>query len=294
MPTIDIQYFKEDTFVHRLHPLTKIIFEFSILVIAAVFNEPVFLGMVILAIMGVAALAKVPAKKFRYMWVMVYIVLFMVITQGVWFTSFGEFGDIDAGFQWRTLFHLWPTWAPGGPRIPVIFEGANYGFSLGLRVVAIALAFPILVLTTHPSDLTRFLSKIRIGSWRIPYNIIFVFTAGFRFIPTVSREFDQTFDAQRSRGVSFGGYNLIKKIKTIVPMFVPVLTSSLLSAQDLTLALETRAFGAPTERTFIHEVHWRRVDWVVSILLILAAIVCIFLTNEYGLGVLPYTPQRNF
>ena len=35
MPTIDIQYFKEDSFVHRLHPFTKIIFEISVLVAAA-------------------------------------------------------------------------------------------------------------------------------------------------------------------------------------------------------------------------------------------------------------------
>ena len=48
MPTIDIQYFKKDTLVHRLHPLTKIIFELSVLVIAAAFNEPLFLAMVIL------------------------------------------------------------------------------------------------------------------------------------------------------------------------------------------------------------------------------------------------------
>ncbi|MCY3898469.1 MAG: energy-coupling factor transporter transmembrane component T [Caldilineaceae bacterium] len=293
MPTIDIQYFKEDSFVHRLHPFTKVVFEISVLVAAAAFNEPLFLAVVILAIMGVAALAKIPARKFRYMWVLTYIVLFMVITQGVWFTSFGDFGDIDVEFEWRTLFNLWPAWAPGGPRIPVIFEGANYGFSLGLRVVAISFAFPILVLTTHPSDLTRFLSQIRIVSWRIPYNVIFVFTTAFRYIPTVSREFDQTLDAQRSRGVHFGGFNPIRQIRVLMTLFVPVLTSSLLSAHDLTLALETRAFGAPTERTFIHEVHWRKADWGVTALLIIIVVVCLILANRYGLGVLPYTPQRN-
>lgn len=293
MPTIDIQYFKEDTFVHRLHPLTKIVFELAVMVIASVFNEPLFLGVIILGIIGVAALAKVPIKKFRYMWIVSYVVLFMVITQGVWFTSFGDFVDIGVEFEWRTLFHLWPSWAPGGPRIPFIYQGANYGFSLGLRVVAISLAFPILVMTTHPSDLTRFLSQIRIGSWKIPYNAIFVFTSAFRYIPMVSREFDQTLDAQRSRGVSFGGRNLIKQIRALVPLFVPVLTSSLLKAQDLTLALETRAFSAPTERTFMHEVDLRWVDWVVTLLLVFVTIVCIILANEHGIGLLPYTPQRN-
>ena len=88
MPTIDIQYFKKDTLVHRLHPLTKIIFELSVLVIAAAFNEPLFLAMVILGILGVAALANIPPRKFRYMWVLSYIGAFHGHHPGaIWFTS---------------------------------------------------------------------------------------------------------------------------------------------------------------------------------------------------------------
>ena len=125
MPTIDIQYFKEDSFVHRLHPFTKIIFEIAVLVTAAAFNEPLFLAAEILAIIGVAALAKIPARKFRYMWVLLYIVLFMVITQGVWFTSFGDFGDIDAEFEWLTLFHRVASMGPGRATNPGYFRGSQ-------------------------------------------------------------------------------------------------------------------------------------------------------------------------
>jgi energy-coupling factor transport system permease protein len=136
--------------------------------------------------------------------------------------------------------------------------------SLGLRLAAIALAFPILVMATHPSDLATALAEIRIGSWRIPYNLIFVFTSALRYIPTISREFDHTIDAQHSRGVEFEGYNIVNQVRAAMPLFVPVLTSSLVRAQDLTIALETRAFGATGERTFGHEVRWRPVDWAVS------------------------------
>ena len=69
MPVIEIEYFRADTFVHRLHPFTKIIFEIVIFVTAAVINDPLYSLTIILAIIGIINLAKIPVRKFRYMWV---------------------------------------------------------------------------------------------------------------------------------------------------------------------------------------------------------------------------------
>lgn len=291
MPVIEIEYFKAESPIHRLHPFTKIIFELAIFAIAAVFNEPAYLAALIAAVLIVIAVARIPLRKFRYMRVVAFAVAFMVVTQALWFTSFGDFGGVS-GQQWHTLFYVWPAWAPGGPAIPFVLEGAIYGLSLGMRVTAISLAFPILIMTTHPSDLVTALAAIRIGHWRIPYNLIFVLTSGLRYVPTVSREFDHTLDAQRARGVEFEGGNLIQQVRSAVPLFVPVLTSSLVRAQDLTIALETRAFGATEQRTFIREVRFQAVDWVACALLIVLAGVCVIAVWQYGLGVLPYTPRR--
>ena len=292
MPVIEIEYFKADTHIHRLHPFTKIIFELVVFVIAAVINAPIYMCVFILAIVALIRLAHIPARKFRYMWIVAYIVLFLVVTQGVWFTSFGDFGDLDAQFEWNTLFHLWPVWAPGGPKVPFVLEGAIYGLALGLRFVVISLAFPLLIIATHPSDLVTSLSKLRLGSWRIPYNLIFVFATALRYVPSVSREFDHTIDAQRSRGVDFGGYNLYRQIRASVPLFIPVIVSSMLRAQDLTLALETRAFGALPTRTFVREVKWHRSDLIICTILVLIGIACVIAVNQYEIGILPYTPQR--
>lgn len=291
MPAIEIEYFNAETPVHRLHPFTKMIFEVAIFVIAMVFNAPLYLIALGFGVAAIAAIARVPMRKFRYMWVVFYVALFFIATQGVWFTSFGAFGDVENTFVWHTLFHVWPTWVPGGPRIPFVLEGAIFGLALGLRLMVISLAFPIPIMTTHPSDLVASLAQIRVGSWRLPYNFIFAFASALRFIPTVSREFDNTLDAQRARGVEFEGYNIARRIRATVPLMVPVLTSSLVHAHDLTLALETRAFGAETTPTIIREVKWQTVDWVVSIALILITIGCVVAARQYGLGVLPYTPQ---
>lgn len=291
MPVIDIEYFKADTPVHRLHPFTKLAFELAVFIIAAVFNQPLYLLAIIAVNLLIIALARVPLHKFRYMRVVAYVVLFLIVTQAIWFTSFGDFGGL-AGFQWHTLFYLWPAWAPGGPRIPFVLEGAIYGLSLGLRLVAISLAFPILIMATHPSDLVTALASVRLGRWRIPSNLIFVFTSALRYVPTVSREFDHTIDAQRSRGVEFEGGNIVSQVRAAMPLFVPVITSSLIHAQDLTIALETRAFGATEQRTFLREVKFRWQDAIVCGLLAAVTLACVIAAWHFGLGLLPYTPSR--
>ena len=291
MPVIDIEYFKAETPIHRLHPFTKLAFELAVFIVAAVFNHPLYLLALISADLAIIALARVPLRKFRYMRVVTYVVLFLVFTQAVWFTSFGDFGGLD-GFEWHTLFHVWPAWAPGGPRIPFVLEGAIYGLSLGLRLVAISLAFPILIMATHPGDLVTALAGVRLGRWRIPPNLIFVFTSALRYVPTVSREFDHTIDAQRARGVEFEGGNVISQVRAAMPLFVPVLTSSLIHAQDLTIALETRAFGAAAQRTFLREVKFRWQDAVVCCLLLVVTVASVMAAWQFGYGLLPYTPGR--
>ena len=116
MPTVEIEYIKADSFIHKLHPLSKLIFELVIFAIASVFNAPLYTTIIILSVIVIIRVAKIPFKKFRYMRYVLYIVLFLIFTQGIWFTSFGDYGDIGTSFEWHTLFHLWPAWAPGAAR----------------------------------------------------------------------------------------------------------------------------------------------------------------------------------
>jgi energy-coupling factor transport system permease protein len=215
--------------------------------------------------------------------------VFLVVVQGVWFTSFGAMGRAE--FESHTLFYVWPSFLPGGPAIPFSAEGAIFGLSLGLRFAAIALAFPLFVITTHPSDLVTALAAVRVRDRRIPYNLIFAFATAFRLVPMVSEQFDRTYDAQRARGVELEGRNFAQAIRSTVPLFVPVLTRSMLHAQDLTLALETRAFGSQNSRTHMHEVHATWADYIVAAALVLATIGAWYATSVLGFGVLPFAPQ---
>lgn len=286
MPLIDIEYIKDDSVVHRFHPFVLLVFEVAVFVVAGSLSHPAALAGLLVLLIGVARLARVPAGRFRYLWVVAAVMVIFVVTQGVWFTSFGDLGE--RAIRTHVLFHLWPSWAPGGPRVPFVLEGAVYGLALGLRFLAIAFAFPLLVMTVHPRDLITALARIRLGSHRLPYELIFVFANALRYVPMISRRFDETMDAQRTRGAEFEGRHLVRRIRATVPLLVPVVTSSLVHAQDLTLALETRAFGARRERTFARELHVGPLDVAVMAGLVLLAVACVVVTRSYGWGVLRF------
>lgn len=284
---IDITYVKRDSILHRLHPLAKVAFEFCVFIVAAVFTSPVFLLGMIVVCLGLIALGKLPWHKFRYMRFIVVVAAILVATQAVWFTSFGDYGGRH--LHDHILFYLIPGWIGGEPRVPVVWEGIVWGSVLSLRLATIALAFPLLVMTTHPSDLIVALTDLHVGNRRIPYSLVFAFATALRFVPTVSAQFDRTVDAQRARGVEMDGYNVVRRIKAAVPIFVPVLTSSIIHAHDLTLALETRAFGSPVERTVLREVRFNLRDTLVVLGLLALAIVAIGLAH-LGYGQLSFAP----
>jgi len=287
MPIIDIEYTPRQSLVHWLHPFVIIVFELCVLALAAVFNSPTALAVLILVICGIIAVARLPIHKFKYMWITVGVSVFFVITQGIWFTSFGEL--VEANFQPTVLFHLWPGWLPGGPVIPFTLEGAVFGLALGMRFWAIALAFPLLVMTVHPADLTNALARMHIFGKKLPPNFIFIFVSALRYVPTISRQFDETMDAQRARGVEFDRGGPIRRTRALFSILIPVVTTSLVSARELTLALDTRAFGAVRERTFLRAVtlHWW--DEVLIVLLVLVTVTVIVLQNLYHFGSLSYT-----
>ena len=77
-----------------------------------------------------------------------------------------------------------------------------------------------------------------------------------RFIPTFSRDFQLTMDAQRARGYELekirGG--LIEQIRKMGPIFVPVTIHAIISSEDIIDAMDLRAFGVGP-RTWLDVLH---------------------------------------
>jgi len=126
-------------------------------------------------------------------------------------------------------------------------EGLEYALGLSLRFINLLCCTSIIILATKPSDLIQ--SLVRRGlSPRFGY----VMSSVLQIIPQMSNTTQVILDAQKSRGMETEG-NLFVRAKAYIPLLAPLVMSSLVSANDRSLALEVRAFNAQRKRTFLSE-----------------------------------------
>jgi energy-coupling factor transport system permease protein len=137
-----------------------------------------------------------------------------------------------------------------------------------LRVLIFVLIALFVSFTTLPSDLAEALT-----GWLKPLrklgvpadDIAMIVFIAIRFIPVLAEEFDTIRKAQTVRGVDFSG-GLLKRIRQVIYLLVPVFRSALRRADDLALAMESRGYISGTPRTTYSQWRYRTGDIVFCLL----------------------------
>src|SRR6056297_1843775 len=93
----------------------------------------------------------------------------------------------------------------------------NFALIIILRIVVLMLVFSIYFQTTSPEDLSEALLKLK-----FPYSLAFSLSLAFRFVPTMATETQIITDAQKSRGHRIEEGGVIKKIRNLIPLLVPL------------------------------------------------------------------------
>jgi len=160
-----------------------------------------------------------------------------------------------------------------------------FGIAMSLKVIAIITCVPILTMTTPTSKLIVALSKLR-----VPYSLIFVLAIAMRFTPLIMMTYNEIIEAQKIRGHDIDKMNLISHLrKAYIPIVTPLFISVLRHADELQISIESRAFGAVKERTYIEEIKIGAAD-------VFAILVMLFLAAEMIFGVVVWgtmIPQSN-
>ena len=100
-------------------------------------------------------------------------------------------------------------------------------------------------------------------------------TLSLRFIPTLLEEAQRLKNAQVSRGASFDG-NLIQRIKSIVPLILPLFISAFRRADDLALAMDSRCYTGGEGRTSFRKLLFNKYDYIVLICVITGTFLLFF------------------
>ncbi|MDO4502732.1 MAG: energy-coupling factor transporter transmembrane component T [Coriobacteriia bacterium] len=117
-----------------------------------------------------------------------------------------------------------------------------------LRLVACAVPLFLVFYVTRLNDIANSLVKIL----HVPYKYAFTFMSTVRFIPLFMNDMAGIMEAQTARGVEFDG-SLVKRLRLMVPLCVPLLVSSVRKTNSAAIAAEVRGFNLRTSASGFKE-----------------------------------------
>jgi energy-coupling factor transport system permease protein len=135
-----------------------------------------------------------------------------------------------------------PLW-PGGPEIS--YEGLNQGLLVGFRLLLALWVASLLTFTTTPHNLGLGMERLfhplrRLG---IPVDDLGLMIAlTVRFLPILLEELDRITRAQSSRGWVLNRGGALQRVKNLLPIVVPLLTSVVERAETTVVALQCRGY----------------------------------------------------
>ena len=204
--------------------------------------------------------------------------LFILLAGGlrpaaVWFKARGLCGLIGMLFLIQCLFERGgePLLKLGGIML-VSAAGFHSAVLVSLRLLIIVLS-ALIALCGEPRDYLLALTQCH-----VPYEIAFMVLAALRFLPMLREEAQDVLCAMQMRGLRLKKTGLKHQVKAYISIMLPVTAGAIRRAEQLSLAMEARAFRAFPRRTTMRRLHLRAADRACAALygLALAAIVVIF------------------
>jgi len=162
--------------------------------------------------------------------------------------------------------------------IQITDQGLIFAAKMVSRIFMLVSATFLLTYTTSPIALTdaleRAMSPLRYI--KVPvHELSMMMTIALRFIPTLIEETDKIMSAQKARGGDFESGNIIRRMKALLPLLIPLILSAFRRANELATAMECRCYHGGEGRTRLRVLRWRGLDAVVifGCLAALAAVI---------------------
>ena len=155
------------------------------------------------------------------------------------------------------------------------WDGLVLGLTSGLRLLSLILLLPLLTETTSTHELAQGLAALRVN-----YKAAFVVTSAINLVPVLEEEARFIIDAQKLRGLrNFDEGGLRGKLKAFPALAVPLIISAMRRSQSMAFAMDSRAFGAYSTRSWLTPLKMKTRDWLA---LIISVVFCaIMLTFNF-------------
>lgn len=258
-------YFDQNSFLHRLNPLSKIVAVFPSLTFLIVVTDPWCPGGFVLF----WALLTIFLGKIKIGWYLKRTLPLVLLTTG-FIIIYPFIINPKMVSDTQLLFTIFDK--------KIYLDGIIYGLTTALRAMAMMLGTLVFVIT---SDLADFIRSL-VQQVKLPYRIGFSMMATFRFIPMLSGEMDNIKAAHKVRGVS-DKRGLIAQYSRMRRYSIPLLATGIRKAERVALAMESRAFGAYQDRTWFRKSRFNIYDGIFIVCCWALSLFYLLIINHAGL-----------
>ncbi len=149
------------------------------------------------------------------------------------------------------------------------------GFSMAALVTLrlfIILLSAVLILTGDSRDYL-----LALNQWHLPYEISFMVMAALRFVPILREEAQDVLCAVQMRGTKVKKTSLMNKMRVYTGILMPVVSGAIRRSEQMSVAMEARAFRARPTRTSMRRLVMKRGDWLYLAVfaVVIAAVVAV-------------------
>ena len=254
-------YIERESPIHRLDPRVKLIGAGLGMLAAVIVSNIVVLAILYALVIAVLAVARVSWPKFWF-------ALRTILPVSIMITALWP-------LFYRTGTPVLFSWGPIIITLPSIIAGG----AAALRINVMAFCAFALLYTTAQGKLVRGLVRLK-----LPYEYGLSLAIALRYIPTFGGIVLMIMDAQKARGLELDKGNFMRKTLKYVYVMAPVVITALRMADQLSLAIESRAYGAPVKRTYITDLKMRVADGFALAVLVIAFSGLALARLLYGFG----------
>ncbi len=256
------QFIDTNSFIHKLDPRTKLLGLIAYIILIFVAGNFISIGLLSLFLITVMLVSKIPVKMYLKNIKSVLPIIILTALLNVFYTADGN-----------VIFSVWVISITSGGVLRALF--------MAVRIILLILASAVLSYTTSPTSLTGAIESLLkplslIGLKNAVHTMAMTMTIALRFIPTLIEETGKIINAQKARGADLESGNLLRRIKALLPILIPLLISSVRRAYELAEAMECRCYNGGDGRTKYRKMEYSFKDlYTFAFLIILLGAVIV-------------------
>ncbi|MGE7763509.1 energy-coupling factor transporter transmembrane component T family protein [Peribacillus sp. NPDC097895] len=257
------RYVPADSLIHRMDPRAKLLLVFLFVCVTFLANNAVSYGLLAVFTILLISLSKIPL---RYLYNGLKPIFFLIVFTFLLHILFTKEGELLFEYGWFEIYE----------------GGLIQGLFISVRFTLLILVTSLLTLTTTPISITDGMEELLgpLKRWKMPvHELALMMSIALRFIPTLMEETEKIMKAQTARGVDFSSGPIKERVKSIVPLLVPLFVSSFKRAEELATAMESRGYRGGEGRTKYRQLDWKTSDSLLMVFLGLLTVMLFLLRS---------------